>query len=181
LFDEDDKIYYDRAVVSNMFKKVKTSASFLPLFAGLCENRNAMALLKFLNSADRFNLKFGVPSVSYDSEYYCDNFWRGPLFIHHNYFIAKGLQRYEMHDKANEIKAKSLSAVLSEYENTGVLYEYYSADGKKNAASLGKKDFSTSSFMFDSTNVNIRDFAPTAAIIVDMLLSKKTKIPPKQN
>ncbi len=175
LFDEDDKIYYDRSVVSNMFKKVQTSASFLPMFAGVCENRNAMALLKYLNLPDKFNLKCGVPSLSADNGDYCFNWWKGPTFIHHNYFIAKGLDKYEMHDKANEIKAKSLGSVLTEYENCGVLYEYYCAEGTKSAASLGKKEFSTSQFMFGSQNVNIRDFAPTAAIVVDMLLSKSAK------
>lgn len=180
LFDEDDKIYYDRAVVSNMFKKVKTSASFLPLFAGLCENRNAMALLKYLNAPDRFNQKYGVPSLSADSSEYCGNMWRGPVHMHHNYFIAKGLDKYEMHDKANEIRAKSLDAVMREYENCGTMFEYYSPDGLKSAASLPKKDFSASPFMASKSCVNIRDFAPTAAIIVDMLMSKSKKSPSKQ-
>lgn len=177
LFDEDDKIYYDRAVVSNMLKKVKSSASFLPLFAGVCENRGAMALLKFLNTPERFNRKFGVPSLSADEDDYGSDFWRGPVHIHHNYLIAKGLEKYEMHDKANELKAKSLDAVLQEYENCAVLYEYYSPDGDRSAASLPKMDYGASSFMLAQNNVNARDFAPTAAIIVDMLLTKSQKSP----
>ncbi len=179
LFDEDDKIYYDRAVVSNMLKKVKSSASFLPLFAGVCENRNAMALLKFLNTPERFNRKFGVPSLSADEEEYSHNFWRGPVHIHHSYLIAKGLEKYEMHDKANELKAKSLDAVLKEYENCAVVYEYYCPDGDMAAASLPKKDFAASTFMLAQNHVNARDFAPTAAIIVDMLLTKSKKSPSK--
>lgn len=181
LFDDDDKIYYDRAVVSGMFKKEKTCASFLPLFAGICENRHAMALLKYLNSESRFNLRYGVPSVAADSESYCDNMWRGPAHIHLSYFISKGLEKYEMHDKANEIKAKSLDAVMHEFENSGVMYEYYCPSGDKAASRLGKKGFSTSEFMYASDNVNIRDFAPTAAIIIDMLMSKSKKSPSRQN
>lgn len=177
LFDEDDKIYYDRAVVSNMLKKVKSSASFLPLFAGVCENRGAMALLKFLNTPERFNRKFGVPSLCADEEEYGSDFWRGPVHIHHSYLIAKGLEKYEMHDKANELKAKSLDAVMKEYENCAVLYEYYCPDGDHSAASLPKKDYAASSFMFAQNHVNTRDFAPTAAIIVDMLLTKSKKSP----
>ena len=177
LFDEDDKIYYDRAVVSNMLKKVKSSASFLPLFAGVCENRGAMALLKFLNTPERFNRKFGVPSLCADEEEYGSDFWRGPVHIHHSYLIAKGLEKYEMHDKANELKAKSLDAVMKEYENCAVLYEYYCPDGDHSAASLPKKDYAASSFMLAQNHVNTRDFAPTAAIIVDMLLTKSKKSP----
>ena len=177
LFDEDDKIYYDRAVVSNMLKKVKSSASFLPLFAGVCENRNAMALLKFLNTPERFNRKFGVPSLCADEDEYGSDFWRGPVHIHHSYLIAKGLEKYEMHDKANELKAKSLDAVMKEYENCAVLYEYYCPDGDHSAASLPKKDYAASSFMLAQNHVNTRDFAPTAAIIVDMLLTKSKKSP----
>lgn len=177
LFDEDDKIYYDRAVVSNMLKKVKSSASFLPLFAGVCENRGAMALLKFLNTPERFNRKFGVPSLCADEEEYGSDFWRGPVHIHHSYLIAKGLEKYEMHDKANELKAKSLDAVMKEYENCAVLYEYYCPDGDRSAASLPKKDYDASSFMLAQNHVNTRDFAPTAAIIVDMLLTKSKKSP----
>lgn len=177
LFDEDDKIYYDRAVVSNMLKKVKSSASFLPLFAGVCENRGAMALLKFLNTPERFNRKFGVPSLCADEEEYGSDFWRGPVHIHHSYLIAKGLEKYEMHDKANELKAKSLDAVMKEYENCAVLYEYYCPDGDRSAASLPKKDYAASSFMLAQNHVNTRDFAPTAAIIVDMLLTKSKKSP----
>ena len=57
--------------------------------------------------------------------------------------IAKGLESYVMHDKANEIKAKMLDAVLSEYEADGVLYEFYSPDGSKRAKNLCKKGYST--------------------------------------
>lgn len=179
LFDEDDKIYYDRAVVSGMFKKSKTAASFLPVFAGVCENRNAMALLRLLNNEDKFNLKNGVPSVSFDSEDYSDDMFRGPVHMHINYLLSKGLEKYEMHDKANEIKAKSLEAVMKEYENTGVLYEYYSPDGEKVSGKLTKKGSSSQGFFFDTQRVNIRDFAPTAAVIVDILLSKSKKLSSK--
>ncbi|MBO5369974.1 MAG: hypothetical protein J6B23_04785 [Clostridia bacterium] len=175
LFDEDDKIYYDRAVVSGMLKKVKTSASFLPLFAGICDNRHAMALLKLLNSEEKFNLRYGIPSVSADSEEYGDNMWRGPVHILMNSLVAAGLDRYTMHDKANEIKAKTLDAVLREFENTGLIFEYYSPDGERGCSSLPKKSCSASSFMFADSSVNIRDFAPTAAMILDMLFLSKNK------
>lgn len=176
LFDENDKTYYDRAIVSEMFKKTKTSASFLPLFAGICDNRHSMALLKYLNNEEQFNLKFGIPSVSYDSENYEDNMWRGPMHIHMNSLISRGLERYTMQDKANEIKAKSLEAVIREFEDTGIIFEYYSAGGEKNAKSLSKKSYSASDFLALGDNVNTKDFAPTAAIILDMLFSKAKKI-----
>lgn len=179
LFDEDDKIYYDRAVVSNMLKKVKSSAAFLPLFAGICDNRHAMSLLKLLNTNDRFNRKYGIPSVSYDSPEYSNDWWRGPMHIYMNYFAAKGLEKYAMHDKANELKAKSLDAVMKEFHNSGVFYEYYSPDGSVSPASMPKNGKSTNPFMFLSGNVNERDFVPTAAVIVDMLLSKSKKMPSK--
>ena len=179
LFDEDDKIYYDRAVVSNMLKKVKSSAAFLPLFAGICDNRHAMSLLKLLNTDDRFNRHYGIPSVSADSQEYSNDWWRGPLHIYMNCFAARGLEKYEMHDKANELKAKSLDAVMNEFQNSGVFYEYYSADGNTNACAMPKNGRSVSSFMFASDGVNIRDFAPTAAMIIDMLLSKSKKMPSK--
>ena len=179
LFDEDDKIYYDRAVVSGMFKKSKTAASFLPLFAGVCENRNAMALLRLLNNEDKFNLKYGIPTVSRDSEDYSDDMFRGPVHMYINYLLSKGLEKYEMHDKANEIKTKTLDAIMKEYENTGVLYEYYSPDGEKVSGKLIKKGASSQGFFFDTQNVNIRDFAPTAAVIVDILLSKSKKLSSK--
>lgn len=179
LFDEDDKIYYDRAVVSNMLKKVKSSASFLPLFAGICDNRHAMSLLKLLNTNDRFNRKFGIPSVSADSEDYSTDFWRGPMHIYMNCLVARGLEKYEMHDKANELKAKSLEAVMTEYQNSGVLYEFYSADGSVCAAAMPKNGAGISPFMFASDGVNSRDYAPTAAMIIDMLLSRSKKMPSK--
>jgi len=179
LFDEDDKIYYDRAVVSNMLKKVKTSASFLPIFAGICENRHAMALLKHLNSNDRFNRKYGVPSVSADSEEYSCDMWRGPVHIYMNYFISKGLDKYQMNDKSNEIKAKSFDAVMNEFENSGVVYEYYSADGNKTCKNLSKKGSGISGFIMSPESVNMCDYAPTAAMIIDMLLSRSKKIPLK--
>ncbi len=179
LFDEDDKIYYDRAVVSGMFKKSKTAASFLPLFAGVCENRNAMALLRLLNNEDKFNLKHGIPTVSRDSEEYSDDMFRGPVHMYINYLLSKGLEKYEMHDKANEIKAKSLDAVMKEYENTGVLYEFYSPDGEKLSGKLKKKGASSQGFFFDTQKVNIRDFAPTASVILDILLSKSKKLSSK--
>lgn len=175
LFDEDDKIYYDRAVVSGMFKKSKTVASFLPLFAGVCENRHAMALLRLLNNDDKFNLKYGVPSVCADSEEYSDNMFRGPVHIYLNYLLSKGLEKYEMHDKANEIKTKSLDAVLREYENTGAVYEYYSPDGEKLSSKLPKSGYSANGFLPNMNNVNIKDYIPTAAVIVDILLSKSKK------
>ena len=177
LFDEDDKIYYDRAVVSGMLKKTKSSAAFLPLFAGICENRHAMSLLRLLNNEDKFNLSGGIPSVSRDSEDYSHDMWRGPVHAYINYFIAKGLDKYEMHDKANDIKSKILETVMSEYCNDGVLYEYYSADPKVAAHTLPKKGKSAAPFIRGEEKVNIPDFAPTAAMIIDMLLSKSKKMP----
>lgn len=178
LFDEDDKIYYDRAVVSGMLKKTKTVSAFLPLFAGLCENRHAMALLRLLNNEDKFNLSGGIPSVSRDSDEYSLDMWRGPMHVYINYLIAKGLDKYEMHDKSNEIKAKVLETIISEYQNDGVLYEFYSAEPRISAHTLLKKGSGEAPFICNK-NGNIRDFAPTAAIITDMLLSKSKKLPIK--
>ena len=68
LWDEEDGFYYDRLPAGGEFHKVKSAASFLPLFTGACTETTARLLSEKLKDRQTFNTYLPVPSVARDDE-----------------------------------------------------------------------------------------------------------------
>ena len=115
---------------------MKTSASFLPLYARVCDQDAADRLARELErwrAAARYAVASTDPgAVEFDP----DRYWRGPVWLVVNRMIADGFAAYRHHASAEIIRAGS-----RELAQRHGLREYYDPrDGK----GLGGKDFSWS-------------------------------------
>ncbi|MBQ4450879.1 MAG: hypothetical protein II912_00725 [Clostridia bacterium] len=138
LWDEKDQLYYDR-VPGSGFHRVKSVASFLPLFAGVCTENTAAALIGHLKDESTFHTRLPIPSVAMDDPTYGTDMWRGPVWINYNYMICEGLRRYGFGSLADEIVLKTVREIARFFLTDGVVYEMYDPDGLMSPRSIRRK------------------------------------------
>ena len=170
LFDVVDGFYYDSTIVSSNYKKVKTVAGFIPLFAGVCTSDIASVLVDKLSSPAEFNTRVCIPSVS-KRDIKEQDMYKGPMWVEYNYLIAKGLKEYGFNDKANEIIKKTVLTIKNEFERHGVVYECYSTDAgvlTENMPRFGHESKFSGSGAIGSP---VKDYMPAAAICAEYILN----------
>jgi hypothetical protein len=138
LWCEDDGIYYDRAPGGD-FVRVKTCASFTPMFAGVAAPERAARLVERLADPARFWPAFPVPSVALDEPSFSDDMWRGPTWLNYNFIIIQGLRRYGYDDRAAELAERCLDQVTSWYRREGAIFEFYDPGGRVSPRRLHRK------------------------------------------
>ncbi|UCD89539.1 MAG: hypothetical protein JSW04_14170 [Desulfobacterales bacterium] len=151
LYDEADGNYYNFDMVGQKHIKRETIFSYMPLFAGIPDEERGKVVLDNLRThcfciADMDCV--AVPSydmcqVDFEGEFY----WRGPVWVNINWYMAQGARRYGETELADWIE-NSLIALV---DRKG-FYEYYDPDSGKG---LGEQDFSW-----------------TAALIIDLIAQK---------
>lgn len=129
LWSEEEGLYYDRLFDGNL-THVASSSSFLPMFAGICSQKQADKMVKVLLDENKFWTALPVPSIPKDSPYYDIDMWRGCSWLNINYFIILGLRKYGYTGIAEELRERTLSAVNGWYEKTGNIFEFYDADNR---------------------------------------------------
>ncbi len=176
LYDEQDKFYYDKDVATNEFIKVKTSSAFLPLFAGICDKRQAEAIVEnHLFNKDEFFAPFMLPSLSMDNENFENDMWRGCVFIHINYMIAQGLSDYCYKKEAQKILNDTVMNILHWYENDGTVYEYYDAFVKTRPSNLKRKGKSVFAYLPYISAQPLRDFGASCSLCADIIVNHLRK------
>ena len=138
LWDEEDGLYYDR-LFDGTLTKVASCSSFLPMFAGICNRRQADKMVKILTDERRFWTAMPVPSMPKDSAYYDIDMWRGCSWLNINYFLICGLKRYGYEDVASALRERTLGAVNKWFEKTGNIFEFYDADDSVSPFFLKRK------------------------------------------
>jgi len=141
LYDEKDGLYYDFDVKNGVLIKEQTSASFLPLFANVPNQEIAQKIVEqYIRNSEKYWLNYPLPTVSADSlKFNPKRYWRGPVWINMNWFVAKGLENYGFKSYADYIKEKTVELMnksgFREYFNpyTG---EGYGADNFSWSAAL---------------------------------------------
>ena len=171
LWDEDTGFYYDR-LSDGRALKIKTAAGFTPMLAGVCDRRQAERLVARLKNPGEFWRAFPVATVSADERTFCDDMWRGPVWVNYNYIIIEGLREYGYHDLAGRLRQTTLSEVARWYQADGVIYEYFDSEGRTSPIKLRRKgkggpDAKPGTEYLGTT---ICDYNWTAALFVDLLL-----------
>lgn len=176
LYDEQDKFYYDKDIATNEFIKVKTSSAFLPLFAGICEKRQAEDIIEnHLFNKDEFFAPFMIPSLALNDENYENDMWRGCVFVHLNYMVAQGLLDYGYKKEAQKIINDTVMNILHQYENDGTIYEYYDALRKTKPSNLKRKGNSSFAYLPYINAQPLRDFGVSCSLCADMIVTSLRK------
>ncbi len=164
LWDEDDGFYYDRVVEDGTFCKVKAVSGLLPLFAGLCDERRAAALVRHLCNPDEFWTGAPVPSVALDDPKHEEDMWRGPTWINYNYFLVLGLRRCGYAAEAEALRRATMRTVSWWYLQDGCIFEYFDSRGRVSPTRLSRKSTDIQPYFAHPRIAVVRDFGWTATL-----------------
>ena len=172
LWDEQDGFYYDRYLQEDRLTGVKSAASFLPLFAGVCPKDRAERLAGHLEDGRTFGTPFPVPSVSLDDPTFGTDMWRGPVWINYNHMIIRGLRDYGFHELAGQIRKKTLDAIAFWYDHDGCIYEYYDSLDRKSPSRFNRKGKNLHPYDIRIRMQCIRDYGWSCSLYADLLLDE---------
>lgn len=100
-----------------------TTATVLPLFGGLASEQQAQHMIDLIGEWLDGTV-YGLSSTHPSSpRYEPQRYWRGPVWLHINWLIALGLERYDAPAVADRLRESSRQCVLA----TG-LWEYFDAE-----------------------------------------------------
>ncbi|MBO5873246.1 MAG: hypothetical protein J6Q56_03480 [Clostridia bacterium] len=173
LWDDEDGFYYDRKVSDNEFHKVKSVASFIPLFAGICDKEKAKKLVEHLNNPNEFKTAFPIPTISADDKTYpTRDMFRGTVWLNFNYLIEIGLINYGFEKEAEELRNKTIETLKHWYLNDGVIYEFYDSMNEFSPSRLSRKGTPLQPYMPEFRYQAVRDFSWGACAVIEFLQKK---------
>lgn len=170
LWDEEDGFYYDRLPEGGAFHKVKSAASFLPLFVGACTEDTARILSEKLKDKSTFNTYLPVPSVARNDERFSLDMWRGAVWVNYNYMITAGLKRYGFTEQAETIILATVKEISRFYHTDGVIYEMYDPDGMISPRCIPRKGTPIEPYDTRVRYQVIRDYGWSSSLFAAMVL-----------
>lgn len=169
LWCEDDGFYYDYDLQLSRLNKINSVASFLTVFAGVCDESQCKKLVAHLENPEEFGTEFLIPSISLKDKTFGSDMWRGPVWINYNYMISKGLTEYGNHLLAQKIKDKTLSVINEWYDRTGTVYEFYDSENYIPPFCFNRKGPVVEPYDFRIKYQSIRDYGWSITLAFDML------------
>lgn len=131
-FNPEDGLFYDYDYVNDVRSTILSGGSFNLMFAGIMTEEQARSMK---NALPRIEGEYGMMACEpsqHDLVYQWDapNAWAAI-----NYMAIRGLDRYGYEKDARRIAQKYLDSNVSQFKETGVLWEKYNAlTGKNDAA-----------------------------------------------
>lgn len=168
----EEGFYYDYDIDNSCLNKVQAVTSFLPFFAGICDDKQCESLISHLESPDEFGTEFSVPTISKKDKTFGSDMWRGPVWINFNYMISSGLRDYGYTDLSEKIKDKSLDIINEWYKRTGTVYEFYDSENKTPPFCFNRKGEIVEPYDFRVKYQTIRDYGWSITLAFDMLNDK---------
>lgn len=138
---KEDGIYWDLDK-DDSFLKVKTVASFWPLWARITDEDQVEKLVSHLNDPHSFNRRHRVPTLSADHPEYKNTgrYWLGSVWAPTNHMIVKGLSANNRHQLARDIVCNHLDNMSAVFKDTGTVWENYSPETEE-PGNPAKPDF----------------------------------------
>lgn len=132
MWSEEDRFYWDLDK-DGSFMKVKTVASFWPLWGRVARDRQVEGLIYHLKDADSFNRPHRVPTLAADNKSYASSgrYWRGSVWAPTNHMIVKGLQANNRHKLARDIVLNHLNNMSAVFQGTQTVWENYAPEFTK--------------------------------------------------
>jgi len=122
LWSEEDGLFYDFNFSTIEQKKIKSLASYVPLWVGLVNIEKAR---KIVSNLDLFEYDFGLSTC--DQDYgFSDRQWNYPFgWAPLQWMVIKGLKKYDFTEEAFRIAFKWLNLNLKIFEETHAMWEKY--------------------------------------------------------
>jgi glycogen debranching enzyme len=146
-WDEQSQLYFDINGKNDRKIKVNTFSSLMPLLLPDLDPARRDALLKHLTDPQEYWSEYPIPTVAMNHPSFRPDtvggnlVFRGPTWIHSNWYLARGLIRHGRIDLARHIAAQSVELI----RKSGVR-EYYNPH---TGAGWGAPDFSWSTILLD--------------------------------
>jgi hypothetical protein len=138
LWDEDDGIYYDLDGEGAPIR-VKTPAGLLPMLARIPEPEKVERLSAWALDPDGFGAPFPLATVARREPSYSKDMWRGPTWANMNLLVHDGLQICGMAEAARSVAVRTIEEIARWYAESGVLFEFYDAEGETPPWQLPRK------------------------------------------
>lgn len=171
LWCEEDNFYYDFDITDNCFNKVKSVASFLPIFSGVCNETRCRKLISHIEDPDEFGTEFPIPSISGTDKTFGSDMWRGPVWINYNYLISAGLTDYGYCRLSQKIKDETLDIINEWYNRTGTVYEFYDSEKQNPPFCFNRKGEIYEPYEFRVKYQAIRDYGWSVTLAFDLMNS----------
>ena len=173
LWSEEDGFYFDYNIEEGKQHKVWAVSSFLPLFAGICDKKQADRLVQHLQDPESFATEFPIPSISKKDKTFGTDMWRGPVWINFNYMILQGLKEYGYCDAYQKIRNKTVDNMNRWYQYSGVVFEFYDCNNEKPSPRLNRKGTPVEPYDIRLRVQTIRDFGWSCTLLLDLLQDYK--------
>lgn len=172
LWCEEDGFYYDYDIQNGCFNKVQSVASFLPVFADVCDASQCRKLVAHLENPDEFGTQFPIPSISRKDKSFGSDMWRGPVWVNYNYMISDGLSAYGYKALSEKIREKTIDVINEWYNRTGTVYEFYDSENCTPPYCFNRKGEVVEPYDFRVKYQSIRDYGWSITLAFDMLCGK---------
>ena len=129
MWSDEDRIYWDLDK-DGSFMKVKTIASFWPMWGRVVDSKHLEGLTWHLNDPASFNRPHRVPTTAADEKGYAPagRYWRGSVWAPTNHMVVKGLQAQEEYKLARDIVVNHLNNQSSIFSSTETVWENYAPE-----------------------------------------------------
>jgi neutral trehalase len=169
LWNDEAGIYMDCVTKTGRQTGILSSAGFLPLISGAPSEPQAERLARHLEDPKTFGTAMPVASIApSQTEYYEKDMWRGPTWVNVNWLIARGFERYGLHNAAKKIRSANMEQIERWYEKRACLFEYYDTEGTDAPPKLLRKGVCNPDDPFRQV---FHDYGWTASLYLDMVMS----------
>jgi alpha,alpha-trehalase len=136
LWNEEDKIFYNRDTQTDTWISCISYASFVPLWAGIPSmQQGEQTILRYLLNPDHLWTSYGLRSLSKQDAHYNNinmikphSNWQGPIWVVANYMYIMGLMNYNFEDAARKAATNLLLTLQNDIQNHSGMHENYDAE-----------------------------------------------------
>jgi len=167
LWNEDDGFFYD-LISEGRPLRVKSTAAFWTLLAGIPDSAQAAELILHLKNSGEFSRQHLFPSLAADEDDFNAGgaYWRGGVWSYENYMIINGLKRYgeyEMAATAAWNHITNMEKVFANYlPDTALIDEKYRSECHETVWELYSSENEAPGTRWDTRNLCQPNYIPAA-------------------
>jgi hypothetical protein len=142
-WDELDGIYYDIKTDTKAKSRIRTPASFWPMFAEMCTQEQAARLVKHLEDPNGLGGQYPWVTLARDDKDFnsaSGDYWRGAIWLPTSYMGIKALEKYGYDELADKTAARLLNQMNDTYKNyePHTIWECYNPSKAEPSTKRGK-------------------------------------------